>query len=91
MRFRMWRIWWGLPETTPHRGRQHGNQVHGDLHRWPLGITTDHHLPRVLEYRDFLKEALAGVKVKTAAEWMGVEERLLEARRRELHASVMEG
>lgn len=54
-------------------------------------VIVDHHLLRDLRYREFLMDLDGGGRLRTAAEWMGVEERLLEARRKELHASVVEG
>lgn len=53
-------------------------------------IVVDHHLLRSLEYRDYLRPVIsaaerAGSRILTAAELMGLEPELLEARRRELH------
>ncbi len=55
-------------------------------------LVVDHHLVRDLNYRDRISRVLEkagrlGVRVVTAAEYMGVEEDLLEARRRELWRS----
>lgn len=53
-------------------------------------LILDHHLTRDLKWRDKMAEVFkageeAGVEVKSAAEYAGVEEELLEARRAELY------
>jgi hypothetical protein len=58
--------------------------------RVPL-VVMDHHLLRSLDYRDFLGPVLAESEkqeheITTASELLGQEPRLLEARRKELHA-----
>lgn len=55
----------------------------------PKTLLVDHHLLRDLRYEEALapireRASKSGVKVVTAAEYMGVEPRLLEARRKEL-------
>ena len=57
--------------------------------RVPL-LVVDHHLLRSLDYRDYLRPVIssaerAGNRVLTAAEFVGLEPELLEARRKELH------
>jgi len=53
-------------------------------------LILDHHLTRDLKWRERMQEVFrageeAGVKVESAAEFAGVEEELLEARRAELY------
>ncbi len=55
----------------------------------PEVLVVDHHLLRDIRYAEKINDTMrasreVGVKVLTAASYMGVEERLLEARRREL-------
>ena len=55
--------------------------------RWlrPEATVVDHHLVRDLHYRDKLPSALRSfTRIETAASYMGLEEELLEARRKEL-------
>jgi predicted metallo-beta-lactamase superfamily hydrolase len=47
-------------------------------------VILEHHLLRDLKYRQRMPEVYATGKAKTAAEYMGLENNLLEARRREL-------
>lgn len=54
-------------------------------------LVVDHHLLRSLDYPQYLRPAMqvaeqAGNRLLTAAELMGLEPQLLEARRKELHA-----
>jgi hypothetical protein len=58
-------------------------------------IVLDHHLTRDLEYRERLLEVYErgeelGIRVESAAEYLGLEPRLLEARRRELYGGDQE-
>lgn len=53
-------------------------------------LVLDHHLTRDLDWKEKLKDVIskgeeAGVKVQSAAEFAGIEENLLEARRKELY------
>ena len=66
--------------------------AHANLLRLTKAISTiviDHHLLRTLSYKAFLAEPLriarsAGHRILTAADFMGRENTLLEARRKEL-------
>lgn len=54
-------------------------------------VVVDHHLTRDLDWRNKLKDVLSkgeehGIRVQSAAEFAGIEEELLEARRKELYA-----
>jgi len=61
----------------------------------PERLVLDHHLTRDLGYRDRLSEVYTlgeelGIRVESAAEYLGLEPNLLEARRRELYGEVAE-
>jgi len=61
----------------------------------PESVILDHHLMRDLGYRDRLPEVYElgeelGIEVESAAEYLGLEPRLLEARRRELYGEAAE-
>lgn len=56
----------------------------------PNRVVLDHHLMRDLDYKDKILEVYEkgeeiGIRVESAAEYLGLEPRLLEARRRELY------
>ncbi len=52
-------------------------------------LVLDHHLLRDLSYRERLPEVFSRGNVRTFAEELGLEPNLLEARRKELHASSL--
>jgi predicted metallo-beta-lactamase superfamily hydrolase len=53
-------------------------------------IILDHHLLRDLNYKERLKEVYKRGNVKTMAEYLGLENNMLEARRKELHKKEQE-
>jgi predicted metallo-beta-lactamase superfamily hydrolase len=53
-------------------------------------IILDHHLLRDLNYKEKLKEVYERGNAKTMAEYLGLENNMLEARRKELHKKEQE-
>ena len=54
------------------------------IHETDTEVVLDHHLLRSLDYKKYMPKTYATNKVKTAAEYLGQKNKMLEARRKEL-------